>query len=78
MLIATVDGVRTPPTGTGGRGTCPHCGAAVMAKCGDFVAWHWAHVSGEECDSWAEPGGMTAWHRAWQECVPVDRREVTI
>jgi hypothetical protein len=35
VLIAAVEGIRTSPAGTGGRGTYPHCGAAVMAKCGD-------------------------------------------
>jgi len=73
-----VNGTRTPPAGTGGRGTCPACGSPVVAKCGDFVAWHWAHADRDECDTWAEPGAMTAWHRGWQGVVPADRREVIV
>jgi Competence protein CoiA-like family len=58
MLLADVGGARMPPAGTG-RGTCPHCGAPVIARCGAHVAWHWAHESRADCDSWAEPAAMT-------------------
>lgn len=59
------------------RGLCPGCGAGVMAKCGELVAWHWSHLPGvAECDSWYEP--MTEWHLGWQDEVPESWREVVI
>lgn len=59
---------------SGQRALCPGCGAEVVAKCGEFVKWHWAHVSGEVCDSWGESEGT--WHRAWKLWAPRERREV--
>jgi hypothetical protein len=44
--------------------TCPLCGGLVLSKCGQVVAWHWAHVSGSDCDSWSD--GETEWHRGWK------------
>jgi competence CoiA-like predicted nuclease len=41
-----------------------------------LVAWHWAHRSREDCDTWAEPD--SAWHRSWQSIVPPAQREVII
>lgn len=75
MLTAVQDGQRITPR-SGGRGTCPGCGGAVLAKCGRIVTWHWAHVTGEDCDPWAEPD--SAWHRGWQERYPIEQREVVI
>ena len=54
-------------------GTCPHCGARVIAKCGAIVTWHWAHIAAD-CDSWAEPD--SSWHREWQGRFPEHMREV--
>lgn len=54
---------------------CPSCKTDVRAKCGKVVTWHWAHVE-RECDHFSEP--MTAWHKAWQETVPENCREVVI
>lgn len=48
----------------------------MIAKCGDILTWHWAHMSIEDCDPWAEPNNE--WHRGWQMLVPPDRREVRI
>lgn len=75
MRYALVNNSRaeaTPST----PGICEHCSTPVVAKCGSINAWHWAHTSLEDCDSWAEP--ISEWHRAWQDLVPPENREVTI
>jgi hypothetical protein len=56
--------------------SCPVCREPVRPKCGQIVRWHWAHVGREDCDDWAEPD--SAWHRTWQEAVPVEQREIVI
>jgi hypothetical protein len=60
----------------GVQATCPLCHEPVRPKCGQLVAWHFAHHAGEDCDSWSE--GETPWHRQWKETVPIDRREVVM
>lgn len=64
MLIAKVLGfpLRAEPGLTGGA--CPGCGTPVISKCGDIVAWHWAHERGADCDSWYEP--ESGWHYGWK------------
>lgn len=57
------------------RAMCPVCGAPVIAKCGDILAWHWSHLT-RDCDPWYEP--ESAWHREWKECFPTEWREVVI
>lgn len=53
----------------GETGACPLCREEVRAKCGNWVAWHWAHVGGaRDCDPWSEP--ETPWHRWWKLCAP--------
>jgi len=52
---------------------CEVCGKPVIAKCGDIRNWHWAHKSGEACDTWQSP--MTEWHRNWQDKFPEEWRE---
>jgi hypothetical protein len=51
----------------GADATCPECGGAVIPKCGELVAWHWAHRANhppcEQTDPWKETSG---WHVAWQ------------
>lgn len=54
-------------------GTCPSCGAAVVAKCGDHRVWHWAHRGVRLCDPWWEP--ETEWHRAWKNEFPAGWQE---
>src|ERR1017187_5321301 len=77
MMYATApDGARIEAVPRLKACMCPLCGSPVVAKCGLIVIWHWAHAVGGECDSWAEP--MSAWHRAWQEGVPPERREVVM
>jgi competence protein CoiA len=46
---------------------CPLCREPMLAKCGEIVIWHWAHISREECDAWAEP--ESDWHRRWKLCL---------
>lgn len=59
----------------GRRGECPTCGGELIAKCGEIVSWHWAHVSAD-CDSWSEP--ETEWHIKWKNCFPIECQEVTV
>jgi competence protein CoiA len=76
MLYAvTPTGADAEPT-PGATGTCPLCGGAVLAKCGQINVWHWAHRAGQDCDPWTEP--LTDWHRAYQRVVPAERCEVVI
>lgn len=57
--------VRAEP---GGRATCPGCAAAVIAKCGSILIWHWSHEADRgECDPWFE--GETDWHLAWKQAA---------
>lgn len=55
---------------------CPTCEEPVRPKCGQIITWHWAHIGRDDCDDWAERD--TAWHRTWQETVPVAWREVVV
>ena len=74
MQYALVDG-RKSEARTGTRGTCPDCGAAMLAKCGTRVMHHWAHVSRRNCDPWWE--NETDWHREWKSKFPEECREVS-
>lgn len=73
MQIALVNGQRTTPT-PGLTGTCPNCGAAMIAKCGPLRVFHWAHRSGKHCDSWSER--ETEWHRNWKNMFPSHWQEI--
>lgn len=55
---------------------CPACGAPCVPKCGLIKVWHWAHVSGKECDPWFE--GETDWHLRWKDLVKPEFCEVPI
>ncbi len=60
-----------------GRAICPNCKSLVIAKCGDFNLWHWAHDNIENCDNWTyEP--KTEWHVKWQNLFNENQREVFI
>ncbi len=54
-------------------GTCPTCGADLIAKCGEAKVHHWAHKGSRNCDPWWE--NETAWHRAWKDNFPKDWQE---
>lgn len=73
MRFALVDGERCRPE-PGLRGRCCRCGHEMIAKCGDYVRWHWAHKSRERCDPWWE--NETAWHLAWKDEFPDEWQEV--
>lgn len=65
--------IRIEPS-PGLRATCPTCDSAVIAKCGQIVAWHWAHAIGGDCDSFSE--GETKWHLWWKGQALPERCEV--
>ena len=46
----------------------------MIAKCGKFVRWHWAHKSRQSCDPWWE--AETDWHRDWKNKFPEEWQEV--
>jgi len=62
--FAYYNGLRTKAE-PGLKGTCPHCGSNVTARCGSKNIWHWSHTVGKNCDPWQEP--ETLWHRRWKE-----------
>jgi competence protein CoiA len=71
MKFADIEGQRREAQ-PGLSATCPSCGAAMIAKCGDRRVWHWAH-RGVRCDLWWET--ETEWHRAWKNEFPADWQE---
>lgn len=73
MQYAIVDGRRSKPI-RGRRGICHYCGEEMVAKCGQFVMWHWAHMPYSNCDPWWS--SESEWHRKWKELFPEDWREV--
>jgi competence protein CoiA len=56
------DALRNRPT-PGARSSCALCDGELVAKCGQIVTWHWAHLAAD-CDPWSEP--ETQWHRRWK------------
>jgi competence protein CoiA len=74
MRFALVDGVKSEPQPKS-RGVCTHCEAEMIAKCGNYKVWHWAHKSREMCDPWWE--NESEWHREWKGCFPPDWQEVS-
>lgn len=59
----------------GGKGSCPICGAGMLAKCGPRIIHHWAHEGRRDCDPWWE--NETNWHREWKNMFPEACREVS-
>lgn len=59
----------------GAKGTCPGCGADMVARCGTQRVWHWAHRGRRHCDHWWE--NETQWHRDWKNHFPADWQEIT-
>ena len=72
MEFAFVGGARSSPI-RGTRGICAYCGEEMVAKCGRFRVWHWAHMPGGSCDPWWGP--ESEWHREWKSRFPADWRE---
>lgn len=75
MQFANVGNLTRIGATPGLKGTCPSCGAAVIAKCGHVNVWHWAHVD-LNCPFEREP--ETQWHRNWKSIFPADWCEVPI
>lgn len=73
MQYALIDGIRREPF-AGGKGICPLCFKAVVAKCGQIKLHHWAHEVIKDCDSWHE--NETEWHRQWKNKFPENFREI--
>jgi len=55
---------------------CPVCDERVIPKCGEVVAWHFAHQAGNDCDTWTDT--ETDWHRTWKATFKPEYVEVTI
>ncbi|WP_233417046.1 competence protein CoiA [Halovulum marinum] len=75
MRFAIVDKARVEAT-PGARGSCPGCGADLVAKCGDRKVWHWAHKGRCHCDPWWE--NETEWHRRWKGQFPAEWQEIPL
>jgi hypothetical protein len=73
MKFGLVNGVKSEAI-KGVRGTCPLCGAELIAKCGDVKMNHWAHKGKLVCDVWWE--NETEWHRAWKNNFPIEWQEI--
>lgn len=74
MMYAIVNGFLSEPFKSG-KGTCPTCKTAVLAKCGNVNIHHWAHINIKDCDNWKENEGL--WHRSWKLRFPPHFREIT-
>lgn len=45
------------------RAICPECQQPVIAKCGEIIIWHWAHIAlNPNCAN----QGETEWHLKWK------------
>lgn len=55
--------------------SCPLCGGELISKCGEIIAWHWAHKT-KDCDPWSEP--ESDWHLGWKQRFPPDWQEVVM
>lgn len=73
MRLALVNDVRSEPM-PNVRAKCCLCGEDMIAKCGDYIRWHWAHKARTTCDPWKE--SETDWHRYWKDAFPIGFQEV--
>jgi competence protein CoiA len=71
MLYALMSGEKVRAT-PGARAECPGCRREMVAKCGEVVMWHWAHMA-SPCGDW-EP--ETDWHLEWKSWFPPEWVEV--
>jgi class 3 adenylate cyclase len=55
MKFAVVEGERREAQ-PGLSGKCPVFGDAMIAKCGNYRVWHWAHRGTRTCDPWCKLG----------------------
>lgn len=75
MRYALIDNHRREAA-PGLSGSCPGCGQAMIAKCGNQRIHHWAHKGVRSCDPWWEP--ETVWHRDWKERFDESWQEVIL
>jgi competence protein CoiA len=73
MRFALQNELRVEAT-PGMHGSCPGCGAELIAKCGTKKVWHWAHKGVRHCDIWWE--NETQWHRDWKDNFPKEWQEI--
>jgi hypothetical protein len=65
VLTATTPTGPARPTLTLRSATCPTCDAAVVARTGPYVIWHWAHLPGDtNCPRAGD--GESQWHLRWK------------
>jgi len=76
MQYAILDGGRSQPVKSEKQALCPMCKSPVIAKMGDIMLHHWAHVTLCGCDPHRE--NETVWHRRWKNSFPVKCREVVL
>ncbi len=74
MRFAIVNGTKMNPQPKQ-RGSCLHCGAEMVSKCGRTKVWHWAHKTRDICDPWWE--NETEWHRSWKDNFPAEWQEIS-
>lgn len=55
---------------------CPLCRQPVVYRHGEINAPHFAHRSGDDCDTFTSD--MSEWHRQWQNKFPHKTREVVM
>jgi len=55
---------------------CPCCEGKVISKCGEIIAWHWAHARGSDCDDWYESDNK--WSIDWKNRFNKDNCEIII
>lgn len=56
---------------------CPVCREQLLIRKGQIRKHHFAHLKENECtDSWKHD--MTEWHLNWQECFPIENREIVM
>jgi competence protein CoiA len=72
MKYAIINDQRAEPS-KAAKGTCPACGAEIIAKTCKTKVDHWAHKSKNNCDPWWE--NETAWHREWKNYLNVEWQE---
>lgn len=73
MVTAVLDGGRVRAVPGLVEAHCPYCDQPVIAKCGQIIAWHFAHrADSSRCD-WDRD--ETEWHLNWKSHAPVERCE---
>lgn len=73
MKYALINGEKTEAV-KGAKGSCPSCGSALVARCGETNVNHWAHKGSRNCDPWWE--NETDWHRSWKDNFPKEWQEI--